>query len=234
MRSCALWQLLLSLSSGLSSSALAQTSLPTEDVFSRFSNRVVKIEVQESGSKAKASIGSGFFVSDAGHLVTNYHVIAQVVQHPERYVASYLDEDDESVSVDVDVLNIDVAHDLAVVKADLPSPSFFELEPLAPPQGLRLYSMGHPLDLGLNIVEGTYNGFLKHALDQRINFTGSLNPGMSGGPAITADGRVAGINVSTAGEQVSFLVPVEWAVALVERTLAPEFERPELASERSP
>ena len=226
MRSCALWQLLLSLSSGLSSSALAQTSLPTEDVFSRFSNRVVKIEVQESGSKAKASIGSGFFVSDAGHLVTNYHVIAQVVQHPERYVASYLDEDDESVSVDVDVLNIDVAHDLAVVKADLPSPSFFELEPLAPQQGLRLYSMGHPLDLGLNIVEGTYNGFLKHALDQRINFTGSLNPGMSGGPAITADGRVAGINVSTAGEQVSFLVPVEWAVALVERTLAPEFERP--------
>jgi len=49
---------------------------------------------------------------------------------------------------------------------------------------------------------------------------------MSGGPAITANGRVAGINVSTAGEQVSFLVPVKWAIALLERTLAPEFERP--------
>ena len=128
--------------------ALAQ-SLPTEDVFSRFSNRVVKIEVQESGSKAKASIGSGFFVSDAGHLVTNYHVIAQVVQHPDRYVASYVDEDDESVSVDVNVLNVDVAHDLALVKAELRSPSFFALEPVEAPQGLRLYSMGHPLDLRL-------------------------------------------------------------------------------------
>lgn len=214
----------LLLSSGLSSSSAGAQSLPTEDVFSRFSNRVVKIEVQESGSKAKASIGSGFFVSAAGHLVTNYHVIARVVQHPDRYVASYLDDDDESVPVDV--LNVDVAHDLALVRADFPSPSFFELESLVPPQGLRLYSMGHPLDLGLNIVEGTYNGFLKHALDQRINFTGSLNPGMSGGPAITADGRVVGINVSTAGEQVSFLVPVKSAIALVERTLAPAFERP--------
>jgi len=206
------------------STVLAQTSLPTEEVFSRFSDRVVKIEVQESGSKAKASIGSGFFVSSTGHLVTNYHVIAQVVQHPERYVATYLDEDDESVSVDV--LDIDVAHDLAVVKAAVVPRSFFELEPVDAPQGLRLYSLGHPLDLGLNIVEGTYNGFLKHALDQRINFTGSLNPGMSGGPAITSEGRVAGINVSTAGEQVSFLVPVQWAIALAERTLAPEFERP--------
>jgi hypothetical protein len=180
--------------------------------------------VQESGSKAKASIGSAFFVSDTGHLVTNYHVVSQVVHHPERYVASFVADSDESIAVEV--VDVDVPHDLAVVKADIASPSFFELEPVDAPQGLRLYSMGHPLDLGLNIVEGTYNGFLKHALDQRINFTGSLNPGMSGGPAITADGRVAGINVSTAGEQVSFLVPVHWAIALLERTVAPEFERP--------
>lgn len=195
---------------------------PTEDVFRRFSDRIAKIEVQETGSAAKASIGSGFFVSGTGHLVTNYHVVADVVQHPERYRATLVAADDEE-GVGIEVLNVDVAHDLAIVKSPEAPSSHFTLADRDAPQGLRLYSLGHPLDLGLNIVEGTYNGFLKHALDQRIHFTGSLNPGMSGGPAITADGEVMGVNVATAGEQVSFLVPVKWAVLLLRETISSDF-----------
>jgi len=206
-------------------STMAQGPLPTEEVFRQFSDRVVKIEIQEIGSAAKASIGSGFMVSDRGHLVTNYHVVAKVVNQPERYDARYIGADDEEVPVVV--LAVDVAHDLAVVKADRATPSYFALAPVDTPQGLRIYSLGHPLDLGLNIVEGTYNGFLKHAFDKRINFTGSLNPGMSGGPAITADGLVAGINVASSGEQVSFLVPVQWAIELYQATQSGSFERPE-------
>jgi hypothetical protein len=81
-------------------------------------------------------------------------------------------------------------------------------------QGDRLYALGHPNDLGLSIVEGTYNGLLRHTLYPKLHFTGSLNPGMSGGPTITADGGVVGVNVSTAGNQVSFLVPIERVIAL--------------------
>ena len=206
--------------------APAQSALlPTEDVFRQFSSRVVEIEVQETGSAAKASIGSGFYVSVDGHLATNYHVVSKLVQYPERYRARIIGSDDEPLQVEV--LAVDVAHDLAIVRTDRAAKAYFTLVNIEAPQGLRLYSMGHPLDLGLNIVEGTYNGFLKHALDQRIHFTGSLNPGMSGGPAITADGRVAGINVATAGDQVSFLVPVKWAIALLEQTRARSFQRPE-------
>ncbi len=196
---------------------------PTEDVFRKFSDRVVKIEVQETGSAAKASIGSGFFVSPQGHLVTNYHVIAEVVQHPDRYRAG-LSQGDEEETTPVAILNVDVAHDLAIVKSETPAERYFALQPVEAPQGVRLYSLGHPLDLGLNIVEGTYNGFLKHALDERIHFTGSLNPGMSGGPAINAEGSVLGVNVATAGEQVSFLVPVKWAELLLDETLSPGFQ----------
>lgn len=203
----------------------AQSSLPTEEVFRRFSDRVVKIEIQESGSAAKSSMGSGFFVSPDGHLVTNYHVVADVVREPERYLARIVDAADEEVPVEV--LAIDVAHDLAVVKASRPTPSHFSLAPIEVDQGARLYSLGHPLDLGLNIVEGTYNGFLRHALDERINFTGSINSGMSGGPAINSEGRVAGVNVASYGEQVSFLVPVKSAVALLGEVLEPGFSRPE-------
>jgi hypothetical protein len=84
-------------------------------------------------------------------------------------------------------------------------------------QGTRLYSLGHPRDLGLTIVEGTYNGLLQHTLYPKVHFTGSLNPGMSGGPTMTHAGKVVGVNVATEGEQISFLVPAARAVALLER-----------------
>jgi hypothetical protein len=43
---------------------------------------------------------------------------------------------------------------------------------------------------------------------------------MSGGPTITLGGRVIGVNVATAGNQQSFLVPVDDAAALLRRALA--------------
>ena len=49
-------------------------------------------------------------------------------------------------------------------------------------------------------------------------FTGSLNPGMSGGPAINEAGRVVGVNVSTAGNQISFLIPAVYLDKLVRRS----------------
>ena len=107
------------------------------------------------------------------------------------------------------VLAIDVVHDLAVLDAGLRGRPSFVLGPVAVAQGNRLFSLGHPRDLGLSIVEGTHNGLLTHTLYPRIHLTGSLNPGMSGGPTIDEQGRVVGVNVSTAGNQVSFLVPAD-------------------------
>ena len=50
------------------------------------------------------------------------------------------------------------------------------------PKGERIYAMGNPLDLGFTIVEGTYNGLVDKSYDERIHFSGAINPGMSGGP----------------------------------------------------
>lgn len=185
----------------------------TAGVFRRFADRVVKIEVVETGSAGKASVGSGFFVGPDGELVTNYHVIADVVHEPDRYRAEAVHHDGQRIPVAL--VAVDVVHDLAVVRAATSPTSFFGLRETPLEQGARLYSMGHPADLGLSIVEGTYNGPLRHTLYERIHFTGSLNPGMSGGPAITESGRVVGINVATAGNQLSFLVPVQRAAELL-------------------
>jgi len=59
---------------------------------------------------------------------------------------------------------------------------------------------------------------LQHSLYPKVHFTGSLNPGMSGGPTLTHAGRVVGVNVATEGEQISYLVPAERVKVLLERT----------------
>jgi hypothetical protein len=197
----------------------------TPRVFRRYGERVVRIQVVESGSAAKVAVGSGFFIDDRGRLVTNYHVVADLVHHPERHRAEL--GDGSTPGDTVAILAIDVVHDLAILQAAARPRAHFTLGPAPVNQGDRLYALGHPKDLGLSIVEGTYNGLLRHTLYPKLHFTGSLNPGMSGGPAITSDGRVVGVNVSTAGNQVSFLVPVDRVIALAARLETPGYARAE-------
>jgi len=190
----------------------------TPEVFRRFAGQVVKLQVLETGSDAKAVTGSGFFVSARGHIITNYHVVANLVHEPDRYRAQLADS--VSRTMTVRVIAVDAVHDLAVLASDLRPARWFTLGDVAVVQGQRLYSLGHPADLGIAIVEGTYNGRLPHTLYPRIHFTGAINPGMSGGPTITPGGRVVGVNVATAGNEQSFLVPVDEATALLARALA--------------
>ena len=186
------------------------------EIFRKFSEHVVKIEVVETGSAARAAIGTGFFASAAGHIVTNYHVISKLIHTPERYRIEVINAAGQPVPATV--LAVDVIYDLAILHSDLQAKGFLQFEPGQVQQGTRLYSLGHPKDLGLTIVEGTYNGLLQHTLYPKVHFTGSLNPGMSGGPTLTQSGRVAGINVATEGEQISYLVPAKRAQTLLERT----------------
>ena len=211
------WLFLL-LVSAPAAQAAAPTAITgtTPEIFKQFSEHVVKIEVVETGSSAKASIGTGFFANGGGQIVTNYHVISKLIHSPDRYRIDVTGAAGQTERARV--IGIDVVYDLAVLRTNRTTKDYLTLESKAVDQGTRLYSLGHPRDLGLTIVEGTYNGLLKHTLYPKVHFTGSLNPGMSGGPTLTQAGRVVGINVATEGEQISFLVPAERAVALLEKT----------------
>ncbi|MGH7789260.1 MAG: S1 family peptidase [Candidatus Binatia bacterium] len=195
----------------------------TSAVFDRVAASILQIRVVEQGSSAKAVIGSGFIAGPNGEMVTNYHVISKLVFDPSRYRAEVVRRDGSAAPLQLRA--IDVVHDVALVSgpADLGPP--LPLADAAIAQGTRLYALGYPHDLGLSIVEGTFNGYLDHTLYQKIHFTGSINPGMSGGPTITAAGEVVGINVSTAGNQVSFLVPAARARALLGE-IAPPADQP--------
>ncbi len=203
----------------------AQTdATTTPEVFRKFGERVVQVQVVESSSSAKSTLGSAFFVTPQGHLITNYHVISQLVHAPTRYRVEWVDP--RGVAHAARIMNINVVNDLAVLRTDTTVSSWFEITPLELPKGARLFSLGNPHDLGLSIVEGTYNGLLEHTLYAKIHLTAPINPGMSGGPTVTEQGNVVGVNVSTAGDEVSFLVPAERVRALLSATLATGFATP--------
>jgi len=201
---------------GLICQAAPAPAAETQEVFKRFQNRIVQIRILETSSGSRVALGSGFSVSRTGEIVTNFHVISELVHKPQQYRAEivYFDGHTEPLKL----LNFDAVRDLAVVSGTAPSPFYFDL--YAPPlqQGTRVFSIGIPLDLGFTIVEGTYNGLLENSQYEKIHFTGSINHGMSGGPAILDDGRVIGVNVATSGNQVSFLVPAKFVITLLEQT----------------
>ena len=122
----------------------------------------------ENSSGAKAVIGSGFFVTADGHIITNYHVISKQVHYPERYRTEFVDA--SGASNPVSIIKIDVINDLAIVQAKIKPAHYFKLAPVNIKQGVRfLFLSAFHNDIGLTIVEGTYNGFLKYALYKKIH-----------------------------------------------------------------
>ena len=200
----------------------APVSLSARKIYEQARSQLVQIRTVLKGQASQTSVGSGFFVSKDGLIVTNFHVVSEAALKPERHDLVYVTADGREAPLAI--LQLDVLHDLALLKAGDGSGKAFdalafrpEAEPLA--QGERIYSLGNPLDVGFAVVQGTYNGLVKRSFYPQIFFGGALSGGMSGGPALDEEGHVVGINVARRvdGEQVSFLVPASFASALLAR-----------------
>lgn len=215
----------------LLSKALWAVQPETQEVFDRYKDSIVQIRILEASTGARAVLGSGFLVGDDGRIVTNYHVISELIQKPGQYRAEIVHPNGKRGALRV--LNFDVVHDLALVRTDVPVSNHLGLNSGPIKKGFRVYALGSPLDLGMTIVEGTYSGLIQESLYEKIHFTGSINAGMSGGPALLADGSVIGVNVATAGNQVSFLVPAAYVSKLIEGTPADTHAAPGLAQVRA-
>ncbi len=203
-------------------SAAAPVSLSARKVYEQARSQLVQIRTVLKGRASQTSVGSGFFVSTDGHIVTNFHVVSEAALKPERHDLVYVTADGREAPLQI--LQLDVLHDLALLKAvDKPARKFdalaFRPDSRVLSQGERIYSLGNPLDVGFAVTEGTYNGLVVRSFYPQIFFGGSLSAGMSGGPALDEEGQVIGINVARRvdGEQVSFLVPAQFAIALLAR-----------------
>lgn len=199
-------------------------ALDSSAIFEMHQDHVLQIRVLNRETGKKSSIGSGFIVGDGRQIATNYHVIGRVILEPEIFYISYLGKDGRQG--ELKLIGLDVAHDLALLGAEQPLGEPIKSSPL-PHLGEPIFAMGNPLDLGLTIAVGTNGGILNQTDDSRILFSGSLNPGMSGGPTFNRDGEVIGINVATARNNISFIVPSRFLAELVEKAATESFDSTE-------
>ena len=201
----------------------APVSASAQRLYSEARPNLLQVRTLLKGQDSQASVGSGFLVTDEGHILTNYHVVSEAALQPDRYRLVYSTADRREGALQL--LGFDAIHDLAVVKPVDPAPLAghvglrFRPRDRALEQGERIYSLGNPLDVGFAVIEGTYNGLVERSFYPTIFFSGSLNPGVSGGPTLDSQGAVIGINVAARrdGEQVSFLVPAVFAEELLQQ-----------------
>lgn len=189
----------------------------TKGVFTQYKNRLVQIRIVDKTTNSKTTIGSGFFVNNNGLIATNYHVISKHVFEPKQYRIEFVlhDHDKTKKIFPAKLINFDVIHDLALLETKLTNTSFLKLNKTELKKGEKIFSIGNPLDLGMAIIVGTYNGITDDSMNERIHLSSAINSGMSGGPSITDKGNIIGVNVASAGNQIGFLVPVKYLKTLI-------------------
>ncbi len=178
-------------------------------------------------SEVSSSTGSGFLIDDAGHILTNYHVVSEADQlevtlfdgstHPAR------------------VVGVDPNNDVAVVRIKVPA---HQLHPLALGEstnlmvGQKVLAVGNPFGLERTLTTGiissldrsmkTKNG---RTIKGIIQTDAAINPGNSGGPLLNSRGEVIGMNtaiISQVGQSagIGFAVPIN----AINRILKPLIE----------
>src|SRR6202795_3055568 len=163
--------------------------------------------------------GSGFVIDKDGHILTNYHVIAdarqvEVTMHNrKKYKAT--------------VVGTDPAHDLAVILIKAP-----DLIPavLGNSQNLqvgqKVYAIGNPFGLAGTMTRGIVSSIRPvrepngATIDEAIQTDAAINPGNSGGPLMNWHGEVIGINtmiLSSVNQNagIGFAIPINTAKAVL-------------------
>lgn len=173
------------------------------ELFAKASPAVVRVVVRDKYFKT-IGMGSGFFVSSDGLLVTNYHVIQGAD------FATVLLFDGTTLFVD-GVGASDEQNDLALLKVNGSELPFLTLsETGVPIVGTKVYAIGNPKGLTNTFSEGVVSG-LRESADGRliIQTTAAISPGSSGGPLLTAVGQVVGVTTSysSEGQNLNFAIP---------------------------
>ena len=163
--------------------------------------------------------GSGFIIDKDGHILTNYHVIADARQievtlhNRKKYRAT--------------IVGTDRSHDLAVVQIKAPDLTPMVLGDSGNLQvGQKVYAIGNPFGLAGTLTRGIVSSIRSvqepdgMTIDEAIQTDASINPGNSGGPLLNLHGDVIGINTmiaSNVGQSagIGFAIPINTAKAVI-------------------
>ncbi len=165
------------------------------------------------GPSASEGTGSGFVFDEAGHIVTNYHVIENAESIEVRF--------SNDVSLPAKVVGADPANDLAVLALEgtIPPIAPLELGDSADLRvGQRAIAIGNPFGLDRTLTTGVVSALGRPLQTDNNNFIynviqtdAAINPGNSGGPLLDSRGRVIGVNTAVRqnAEGIGFAIPAD-------------------------
>ncbi len=175
------------------------------------------VKISNGMGYAARVIGSGFFIDPRGYIVTNHHVIEEVV-HPKNqgYGKVYIKmAEDSDQRIPAKVVGYDSVHDLALLKTEAKVPYVFNLGSKSQLSvGSVIYAIGSPLGLERTLTSGVVS-----SADRKLFTTGSvvqidaaINSGNSGGPCIDKNGVVQGIVFAgiASYQGLNFAIPIEY------------------------
>ncbi|MDM7322704.1 MAG: trypsin-like peptidase domain-containing protein [Gammaproteobacteria bacterium] len=203
---------------------LAADETATIELFERTRESVVFIttreQVQDFWTRNIFSVprgtGSGFLWDDAGHVVTNFHVIQGASEAWVRLA--------DGRQLRASLVGASPTHDLAVLRIGLgqrhPAPI-----PLGESHNLRVgqkvFAIGNPFGLDWTLTTGIVSALDRSlttdagtTMEHLIQTDAAINPGNSGGPLLDSAGRLIGVNTaiyspSGANAGIGFAVPVD-------------------------
>lgn len=174
--------------------------------------------------RVPAGAGTGIVIDDEGHVLTNYHVVADA----DRLTVTTPDGTERRA----ELVGSSPDNDLALLKVDdtsglkpLPLGSSGALE-----VGDPVVAIGNALALGQTPTVSTGIVSAKGrtiqtdgvALQGLLQTDAAINPGNSGGPLLNAAGEVVGVNTAIAGgaENIGFAIAMDRVKPVIERLLA--------------
>ncbi len=173
-------------------------------VFEKCNEAVVYIKTDIDNSvssfldvNVKSGVGSGFFFTEDGYIITNEHVI--------KNASSITISLSDASEYEAQIIGTDSENDIAVLKIDadktFPFLSFGDSDSLK--VGQKVLAIGNPFGFDRSMVKGIISGLSRPIRNENggillgmIQTDAPVNPGNSGGPLLDTKGRVIGINTS--------------------------------------
>lgn len=192
---------------------------PNSDQFNEMFERFMGPGFQMPDFSAE-SLGSGFFVTEDGYILTNFHVV-----HRADVIKVGVTSGDE---YEAEVVGTDPTSDLALLKIDIEGPTpYLEFGDSGNLKvGQWVMAIGSPFGFDYSVTQGIISAIGRGLYSDKyvpfIQTDVAINPGSSGGPLLDYDGKVIGINsqiVSRSGGYLglSFAIPSDVAKDVIKQ-----------------
>lgn len=167
--------------------AVSTSAHSDQGVLEKYRDAVVKIEIPGR------SVGTGFFISPDGELVTNFHVFQDAVKHIGEDPVFTLANGARIKKYEIGRCTSEDKVDLCVLKLEVEPKRWFRPQFDMPSEGARVFAIGHPQGRPWVIQAGKFLSRQHHESVSWVEVSISFDGGISGSPIFASNGQLLGM-----------------------------------------